>query len=87
MATIKTKPITLFVPFTKIERRAADDALIVEGYCFVNPTVPGDRYSVKRSAMEAATADYLDSADTFARWVSERCERGSGRSDAPRPRS
>ena len=59
MATIKTKPITLFVPFTKIERREADDALIVEGYCFVNPTVKGDRYSIKRSAMEAATPEYL----------------------------
>jgi hypothetical protein len=59
MATTKAKPISLFVPFTKIERRAEDGAMIVEGYCFVNPTVKGDRYSIQRAAMEAATPEYL----------------------------
>ncbi len=57
MAQKKTmKPIRLFVPITRMERR--DDGLLVEGYCYVNAEV-GDAYNLKRAAMEAASADYL----------------------------
>jgi len=58
MPVQKMKPIEIFVPFSKIERRESDDALIVEGYCYVNPIVKGDRWNLKRAAMEAATPEY-----------------------------
>lgn len=50
------KPIHLFVPITRID----DDERIVEGYAFVNEVVEGEGgIRLKRSAMEAATPDYL----------------------------
>lgn len=56
----KLKPIHLFVPFERIERRDEDGAYIVEGYAFVNEVVGGEGgVRLKRSAMEAATPDYL----------------------------
>lgn len=59
MPTARMKPISLFVPFERIERREEDDALIVEGYAFCNEVVPGDPRKLLRSAMVAATADYM----------------------------
>lgn len=48
----------IFVPFEIVERGA--DQFIVEGYAFVNETVPGEKgISIRRSAMEAATHDYM----------------------------
>lgn len=54
------KPIELFVPFDydRIERQG--DALLVEGYAFVNETVTGENgIRLKRKAMENATPDYM----------------------------
>lgn len=60
MPVERMKPIHVFVPFETIERRAEDDALIVEGYAFCNEVVGGEGgIRLKRSAMEAATADYM----------------------------
>lgn len=55
---LKMKPVPLFIPITRMERR--DDGLIVEGYCFVNEKVRADKWTLKRSAMEAAGADYMN---------------------------
>jgi len=60
MPTQRVKPIHLFVPFERVSRREEDDVLIVEGYCFVNEVVKGENgLRLKRSAMEAATDDYM----------------------------
>jgi Family of unknown function (DUF6582) len=60
MATTRLKPFHLFVPFETIERREEDGAYIVEGYAFCNEVVGGEGgVRLKRSAMEAATPDYL----------------------------
>jgi hypothetical protein len=60
MPTQRMKPIHLFVPFETIERRDEDGAYIVEGYAFCNEVVGGEGgIRLKRSAMEAATPDYL----------------------------
>lgn len=54
----KIPPTYLYAPFQKIERQG--DILFVEGYTFVNEIVPGEGgVRLKRSAMEAATPDYL----------------------------
>jgi len=52
---MKAKLIRVFAPFTRVD----DEARTVEGYCFVNELVEGDPYRLTRTAMEAATADYM----------------------------
>ncbi|HEY3782369.1 MAG TPA: hypothetical protein VGL56_14905 [Fimbriimonadaceae bacterium] len=50
------KPIYRTYPIERID----EDERVVEGYAFVNEVVPGEGgIRLKRSAMEAATADYL----------------------------
>ena len=52
----KMKPIHLFGEISRVD----DEQRIVEGYAFVNESVPGEGgIKLKRSAMEAATADYV----------------------------
>lgn len=59
MPTELMKPLHVFVPFETIERKE-DGAYLVEGYAFVNEVVGGEGgIRLKRSAMEAATPDYL----------------------------
>src|SRR5712692_3853011 len=56
MPTVQMDPIYLFAPITRID----DEERIVEGYCFVNEVVDGEGgIRLKRSAMEEATAEYL----------------------------
>lgn len=56
MPIIKMKPFHLFGEISRVD----DEQRIVEGYAFVNETVPGENgVRLKRSAMEAATADYV----------------------------
>jgi len=51
-----SKLLHLFIPITRVD----DEKRIVEGYAFVNEVVPGEGgMRLKRSAMEAATADYV----------------------------
>jgi len=54
---MKMKTQRIFFPFQKIERRG--NHLLLEGYAFVNERVAADTANLKRSAMEAATADYM----------------------------
>lgn len=50
--------LSFYVPFENVERKG--DECIVEGYAFCNEVVPGEGgIRVKRSAMEAATPDYM----------------------------
>lgn len=57
------KPIRIFAPITRIDA----ENRIVEGYAFVNETVPGEGgIRLKRSAMEAATPEYLRSGTVRA---------------------
>lgn len=52
----------LNTPFTNVQRGEnanGDGFLTVQGYAYVNSTVPGDKWDITRSAMEAATADYM----------------------------
>jgi hypothetical protein len=66
MATTTIKPIYRFYAFDpdlpfRVERREdGSEVLVQPGYAFVNETVPGDRYSLKRSAMQAATDGYRE---------------------------
>ena len=53
---MKLKNLHLFVPITRQEKTA--DGLIVEGLAFANEDV-GDGVNLKRSAMEAASDDYM----------------------------
>jgi hypothetical protein len=55
MPTCKVKTQYIFAPVVRVD----DDERIVEGYCFCNPAVKGDSYSVSRKAMEDATPEYL----------------------------
>lgn len=49
----------IFAPISEITRNA-DDTVTVEGYAFVNEVVPGEGgLRILRSAMEAATPDYM----------------------------
>ncbi len=53
---MKMKPIRIFAPITRID----NEQQIVEGYAFVNETVKGEGgVRLKRTAMEAATPEYL----------------------------
>lgn len=52
----KMKPLNLFVPITRTEKR--DNGLLVEGYCYVNAEC-GDGINLTRKAMEAAASDYM----------------------------
>lgn len=52
----KMKPLSMFFPISRVD----DEARVVEGYAFVNETVPGEGgIRLKRSAMIDATADYV----------------------------
>ena len=52
----KVDAMGFYVPF----QRRDEENRVVEGYAFVNEVVPGEGgYRLKRSAMEAATADYM----------------------------
>lgn len=54
----KVKPFEIFAPFTRVLEEG--DGRIAEGYAFVNEVVPGEGgVRIKRSAMEAATEDYM----------------------------
>jgi hypothetical protein len=54
--TLRMQPITWYMPIERLD----EEKQIVEGYCFVNETVRGEGgVRLKRSAMEAATADYM----------------------------
>jgi len=54
--TQKIAPLHLTVPITRIDEETRE----VEGYAFVNETVPGEGgIRLKRTAMEAATSDYM----------------------------
>lgn len=56
MPTRKMKPFHLYGEISRID----DEQQIVEGYAYVNETVPGEKgIRLKRAAMEAATADYV----------------------------
>lgn len=56
MPTRKLKPFHFFLPITRVD----EEQRIVEGYAFVNEVVEGDGgIQLRRSAMEAATPDYL----------------------------
>lgn len=56
----RRKPIPAFFPFKQVKRGKSDekDFLIVEGYTYVNAWV-GDGVNLKRSAMVAASDDYM----------------------------
>ena len=54
--TQKIAPMYLTVPITRVDK----DTREVEGYAFVNEVVPGEGgMRLKRSAMQAATSDYM----------------------------
>jgi hypothetical protein len=86
MLKTKVKPSSLFVPIDSIERR--DDGYFVKGYAFVNEVVEGEGgIRIKRSAMEAATPEYMRFANiremhqpiasgvaTQALWTDRGCE-------------
>jgi hypothetical protein len=58
MSIVKRKPIHVYIPFERVEK--TEDGCIVEGYAFVNEVVRGEGgIAIKRSAMEAATPDYM----------------------------
>lgn len=44
-----------YLPFTRVD----DDERIVEGYCYTSPKVKGDKWNLKRAALEAATTAYM----------------------------
>lgn len=54
--TRRMKPLTFTFPISRVD----DEQRVVEGYAFVNETVPGEGgIRLKRAAMVAATADYV----------------------------
>jgi hypothetical protein len=55
MASTRIKTQYIFAPITRVN----EEERTVTGYCFVNPSVRGDTYSVSRKAMEEATPEYL----------------------------
>lgn len=56
-STVKlNQPVRFYVPITRVD----PETRIVEGYCYVNPTIAGDRWNLKRSALEAASGAYME---------------------------
>jgi hypothetical protein len=49
-------PLHFYVPFTRID----EEQRICEGYCYVNAKVASDKWNLKRSALESATAGYME---------------------------
>lgn len=48
-------PIHFYAPITRVD----PETRIVTGYCYVNPKVKGDKWNLKRAAMEAAGVEYM----------------------------